>query len=442
MSDSGFYRAFEDRHRGSRSLIKTRLAAYVPFLQTILAVYPNAETLDLGCGRGEWLELLVEQGFSARGVDLDKGMLAACHERGLSATLQDAIEALNACPDESIAVLSAFHVVEHIPFETLLTLVKEAFRVLKPAGLLILETPNPENLTVGTANFYTDPTHERPVPSPLLSFLPEYAGFYRTKVLRLQESETLRTKGDINLMDVLAGVSPDYAVVAQKPGRRTDLIQFDEEFEREFGLNLSNLATRFDSSLARRFAQLDLLADKASAAEHQLAEVNTRVGATEAQAAVAVQSATEAQTAAREANDQAHRAWAELYQVYASRSWSVTRPLRWLMLQLRRLRTEGLISRVKALIKKVLRGAFALISRFPKIKRILVRLSLRLGVYGFLRAKQFRIFPPKQEHADDVAPSPELSPSGVCGQENALSPNAKRMYKQLKEAQGRAKGGQ
>ena len=123
---------------------------------------------------------------------------------------------LSALPDESQAVVSAFHVVEHITFDQLGTLVAEALRVLKPGGLLIMETPNPENIVVATRNFYLDPTHQRPIPSMLLAFVAEYAGFSRVKTLRLQESKELVNKGDVSLQDVFAGASPDYAVVAQK----------------------------------------------------------------------------------------------------------------------------------------------------------------------------------------------------------------------------------
>ena len=91
---------------------------------------------------------------------------------------------------DSLTVVSAFHVVEHIPFETLRQLVDEAYRVLKPGGLLILETPNSENLVVGTSSFYLDPTHQRPLPAQLLTFVVEYAGFERVKTLYLQEHST------------------------------------------------------------------------------------------------------------------------------------------------------------------------------------------------------------------------------------------------------------
>ena len=88
--------------------------------------------------------------------------------------------------------------------------------MLMPGGLLILETPNPENLVVGTSHFYLDPTHQRPIPPELLSFLPEYYGFAKLKTLRLQERRELSGGKAPTLFDVLDGVSPDCAVVAQK----------------------------------------------------------------------------------------------------------------------------------------------------------------------------------------------------------------------------------
>ena len=124
--------------------------------------------------------LLTEAGFNARGVDLDDEMLSPCRDRGLSVSVGDALSCLRDLPDASQVVVSGFHLVEHIPFSDLQMLIQEAMRVLKPAGLLILETPNPENLVVGTCSFYLDPTYPRPIPPGLLEFLPEVQGFVRS----------------------------------------------------------------------------------------------------------------------------------------------------------------------------------------------------------------------------------------------------------------------
>lgn len=160
-----FYRDFEARHRGGRNLILDRLRVYEPFVAP-LAAEGDARALDLGCGRGEWLELLEDWGVKARGVDLDDGMLSEARDRDLLVERADALEALRAVPDGDLAIVSAFHLAEHLPFDVLRALVKQASRALRPGGILILETPNPENPSVGLLSFHMDPTHLKPLPPP------------------------------------------------------------------------------------------------------------------------------------------------------------------------------------------------------------------------------------------------------------------------------------
>lgn len=241
-----FYRAYEDRYRGARELITQRLRAYEPFLTPMAPHDAPAAALDLGCGRGEWLELLGELGFQARGVDLDEGMLEACRERGLNAVSGDALATLRDCPDGSLALVSAFHLVEHIPFDAVSELISQSLRALRPGGLLIMETPNSENLVVGASTFYSDPSHLRPLPPTLLSFATEHAGFARQHVLRLQEATELRGTGPVSLFDVLGGVSPDYSVVAQKAAPASELAPFDPAFAASYGIDLHTLAQRYD----------------------------------------------------------------------------------------------------------------------------------------------------------------------------------------------------
>ena len=245
---ASFYRAFEERYRGSRALVKQRQEAYLPFIQPLKELYPECPVLDIGCGRGEWLELMIEKGFQAKGVDLDEGMLASCIALGLPAEQGEALATLKALPENSHAVVTGFHFAEHIPFPVLKDIVAEVARVLRPAGLLILETPNAENLVVGTNNFYLDPTHERPIPHLLLSFLAEYFGFARTKLLRLQENLN-EDLASIGLKSVLAGVSQDYAVIAQKEGEAESLSLFDPVFAKEYGVSLDFLAQQYDTRI-------------------------------------------------------------------------------------------------------------------------------------------------------------------------------------------------
>ena len=271
MSSTDFYRAFEDRHRGSRELIGQRLEAYLPFIQPLSVIYQPANAVDLGCGRGEWLELLQGAGFVPQGIDLDAGMLAACMERGLPVTQGDAIAHLKSLSDQSQCIVSGFHIAEHMAFDDLATLVIHSMRVLKPGGLLILETPNPENVVVGACNFFLDPTHLRPIPPLLLSFLPEHHGFARVRTVRLQESPELRTRSDVRMMDVLGGVSPDYAVVAQKAAAPEVMAHFNTAFGAHYGIELNELADRYDGTLNRR---MDALDQRLAAAEGQSVGLN------------------------------------------------------------------------------------------------------------------------------------------------------------------------
>lgn len=273
---SSFYRAFEDRYRGSRELIHERQQIYVPFLEPLKHLYPERKALDVGCGRGEWLEILISNGFDPLGVDLDAGMLEACHALGLPVEQGDALEILKRLPDNSLTVVSGFHLAEHIPFDVLNELVRQTLRVLKPAGLLILETPNPENLMVGTETFYLDPSHERPIPHLLLSFLAEYCGFHRSKLLRLQEPAGLAEGGAVNLMSVFHGVSPDYAIVAQKQGQVEHLRAFDGAFNRTYGLSLESLANRYDSQVSGTQAQLNELERLTHELHHHHAQTNAQ----------------------------------------------------------------------------------------------------------------------------------------------------------------------
>ncbi len=261
-SRNDFYKLFEERYRGSSDEIKQKLGVYSPFLAQLPEATGARAAVDLGCGRGEWLELLAEAGFEAHGVDADEAMVAACAERGFAAKRADALDFLKATPSDSIAIVSAFHLIEHLPFPRLRCLVGEAHRCLAPGGLLLLETPNPENLRVGATSFYLDPTHIRPLPPLLLSFVAEFYGFARTKLLRLNESADLRDKGArVHLIDVIAGVSPDYSVIAQKAGGAHSEA-LDAAFGQTFGLTLNQLATRHDRQADDEFRRLAELQGK------------------------------------------------------------------------------------------------------------------------------------------------------------------------------------
>lgn len=327
-----FYRAFEDKHRGTRELIGQRLGVYLPFVRPLAQLHPELPVLDLGCGRGEWLELLQANRIAAHGVDLDEGMLSACRELGLSVSKADALAHLAALPDRSQLAVTGFHLAEHLPFADLQALLAQAQRVLAPGGLLILETPNPENLVVGTASFYIDPTHQRPLPSQLLSFLAEYQGFGRVKLLRLQEEERLGSPDQaLSLYDVLGNASPDYAIVAQV-GMTPEAPALEALFAADCGVSLFALASRYDEHLQAQTGHLRQQVENLQLQIDQLRELHmAQLQATQA----ALKQTEEALELARQSAARADQFAAALDAVHASHSWRITRPLRWLSRQFR-----------------------------------------------------------------------------------------------------------
>jgi O-antigen chain-terminating methyltransferase len=179
------YLFFEDEFRGSRSDIKTSHQIYLPMLKDAHVGSADRPILDIGCGRGEWLELLKEEGMNAKGVDMNRLLVEENRQRGYDVTEADAIEYLRTINDASIGGVTAFHLIEHLPFHTLIHLLDETVRILKPGGIAIFETPNPENVLVGACHFYTDPTHRNPLPIPLMKFLAEHRGLTRVDIMRL-----------------------------------------------------------------------------------------------------------------------------------------------------------------------------------------------------------------------------------------------------------------
>jgi O-antigen chain-terminating methyltransferase len=371
MTDA-FYRLFEERFRGSREVIKQRLRVYLPFVVPLMSSGDPGEAVDLGCGRGEWLELMQDEGLPARGVDADAGMLEACVTRGLRVTQGDALAWLAQQGDAQFWVVSAFHVAEHLPFDELRRLVHEAMRVLKPGGLLVLETPNPENLGVATRHFYLDPTHRNPIPPELLSFLTEYAGFSRVKLLRLQEPERLYGNVRPALRQLLDGVSPDYAVVAQKAGPEAVLSLNDAPFQRSHGISIDDMVGHWDAGQEAAESRWDR-------AEQQTQELFEQV-----QEIRAVQ--------------------AHLDGLLNSKSWRMTAPLRWVFEQGRRLREHGLMARTKALAKKLLRRADKELSQRPLWRARLKSMMRRLGLLESLSQAARRVQGPIQAAAQPITP--------------------------------------
>lgn len=214
----GFYSAFEDEFRGSRAAIRARLQRYLPLIRETNLSH-ELPLIDLGCGRGEWLELLKTEGYQPIGVDLNTTTLEQCRQQQLTVVQADALIYLQSLPDRSVAAVTGFHIVEHLPFAVLTGLVSEAFRVVQPGGFVLFETPNPRNVLVGSFSFYLDPTHRNPIPAEVLQFLLRYSGFEQVVPIWVNPSDLPKVAEDSELgrrFNELFYGFMDYAVMGLK----------------------------------------------------------------------------------------------------------------------------------------------------------------------------------------------------------------------------------
>ena len=174
--DAYKYLGFEDRFRGSREAIRERLESYVP-------LFAGKETvLDVGCGRGEFLDLLTSHHVTARGIDLNHEMAEACRARGLDVSEADAVGYLSTLEDGSLGGIFSAQVVEHLEPAYLLRFLELSFHKLRPGGRLVLETLNPACWVAFFDSYIRDITHVWPLHPETLKYLVVASGFSGARV--------------------------------------------------------------------------------------------------------------------------------------------------------------------------------------------------------------------------------------------------------------------
>lgn len=195
--EPGFdYARFAERFRGSEEYVRAGQRFYLPYFAG------RREVLDIGCGRGEFLELMREAGVPARGLDLSQESVDLCRSKGLAAETADLFAYLTDLPEASLDGIFSAQVVEHLPPERLPEMIRLAASRLDRGGVLAIETPNPECLAIFASHFYLDPTHTRPVPQALLGFYMEEFGMGSIEVHRRSPA--------VESMPALASLAEDF----------------------------------------------------------------------------------------------------------------------------------------------------------------------------------------------------------------------------------------
>lgn len=212
------YVEFENIMRGDVGTISDRQETYLKYVD------PSKTILDIGCGRGEFLKLLVNDGINAEGVDINQDMISICRSQGLNVYNSEGTEYLRNT-DKKFGAIFAAHVIEHMEYNEMIELINLAYERLENNGCLILETPNPKTVGTHIGGFYSDPTHLHFVHPSTLQFICEKAGFDEVNIiyktlqdhrLKIDENFDEITKANLKrLNEVLFGYL-EYAIIAFK----------------------------------------------------------------------------------------------------------------------------------------------------------------------------------------------------------------------------------
>jgi SAM-dependent methyltransferase len=218
------YAGFENRFRGSEDEVRRQQQAYLSDLPK------NGPILDLGCGRGEFLELLRENGYEAAGVDINSQMVDICLDKGLRCEKGDLLEKLAGWKDGSLAGIFSSQVIEHLQPAYLKKLIESSHRKLAPSGVIILETINPTSVFALVQIYHLDISHQKPIHPQALKFMLEASGFENAEIRysspleaqRLQnlpgaDERTAILNRNIDSLNELLFAPVNYAAVATRP---------------------------------------------------------------------------------------------------------------------------------------------------------------------------------------------------------------------------------
>jgi 2-polyprenyl-3-methyl-5-hydroxy-6-metoxy-1,4-benzoquinol methylase len=219
------YFQFEQQFRGPRELIKEKQRQYVDYFKG------KHNVIDVGCGRGEFVELLVENGVNVTGIDITDDMVRFCREKGLPVIKEDVFEHLNDMAGDEIDGIFASQVIEHLTPELLIRLIRLAYTKLKQRGVFVLETVNPRSFVAMANAFYIDMSHVKPVHPLTLQFILEAEGFKNIRIvytspvvdMKIPRLDIGGTNGNLeefnrsmDMLNQFLFAPQDYAIVCEK----------------------------------------------------------------------------------------------------------------------------------------------------------------------------------------------------------------------------------
>ncbi len=272
------YIEFENQFRGSRESILERLDQYKEALTYVKEEYPNAKTLDLGCGRGEWLEKCKQYELNGQGIDASISMIKYCKNQRLNACKGNIFKIMPHLKSNSYSLITAFHIIEHLENNKTAKLLIEAKRLLTENGILIIEMPSIDNIYVSTESFYLDETHINKIHPQLLIYKLGLHGF-RSSELNHINGEAVEEQTHL-MKQLFYKVGQDVSIVASKqknlpkmksgkpitysiikyPEKRAIITEMDINFEKNISL-LHKVSQQIKEESKKREEQLQFQAD-------------------------------------------------------------------------------------------------------------------------------------------------------------------------------------
>lgn len=217
------YTGFENRFRGSEDAVKIQLEEYLPFFKK------GKKVVDLGCGRGEFLDLLKSKWIDAEGIDINEQMVSICKDKGLSCRKGDILEQLIEYANGSLGGIFSSQVIEHLPPPYLKRLLELAFEKLEPSAPVVLETINPTSVFALVQIYHLDISHKQPIHPQALKYMLESSGFEDVQIQYSAplEEEMLKTlpgadehtallNQNIDSLNKLLYAPPNYAAIGYK----------------------------------------------------------------------------------------------------------------------------------------------------------------------------------------------------------------------------------